>query len=335
MQNGCITFSGIDAGTGQLLHITEWKINYHQLQANCSDCNEMACTVHNPLEIIENIKKQMELFKKLKHDNLINYETFEWKQNKNDLIIRLAREFVSGSTVKSITKWNGLTYSVMRLIVTGLLEAVNYLHCNGILHGHLNDSSVFIDDKGVCRVADFYLFQYLNNLSCGLSHSYAISPEQSDSIAIGDLAESFGVTSGKIKNFIKQCKSSVDLPCLMNHPFLKKISTSSRLDDEYEVLKHLGSGGFGDVLKVKNYHDENEYAIKRIPLTSEEAVNNKSKNEVKLLSALHHDNIVRYYVSWSEIINKTMYDQYKSTDSMEVDTGSSFGSSILDQLDLK
>lgn len=54
-------------------------------------------------------------------------------------------------------------------------------------------------------------------------------------------------------------------------------------------------------LKVRNKLDERLYAIKRIILNrSEKLLNKKLTREVKLLSRLNHENVVRYYNSWIE-----------------------------------
>lgn len=75
----------------------------------------------------------------------------------------------------------------------------------------------------------------------------------------------------------------------------------SRLRSEFETLQFLGSGGFGDVIKVKNKLDGNIYAIKCILLDAKSRqLNKKITREVKLLSRLNHENIVRYYNSWIE-----------------------------------
>lgn len=53
--------------------------------------------------------------------------------------------------------------------------------------------------------------------------------------------------------------------------------------------------------QVRNKLDDCRYAIKRIKLTqSNIAVNKKIMREVKLLSSLNHENVVRYYNSWLE-----------------------------------
>ncbi|VDO94375.1 unnamed protein product [Soboliphyme baturini] len=86
----------------------------------------------------------------------------------------------------------------------------------------------------------------------------------------------------------------------MPHSLLYK-QASKRLETEFEVLKSLGRGGFGDVCKVRNKLDGCVYAIKRVPLNPRnKTLNKKITREVKLLSQLNHENVVRYYNSWIE-----------------------------------
>ncbi|XP_065212792.1 eIF-2-alpha kinase GCN2 isoform X2 [Planococcus citri] len=76
---------------------------------------------------------------------------------------------------------------------------------------------------------------------------------------------------------------------------------NSRLIREFEILNFVGKGAFGDVLKVRNKLDDCLYAIKRIQLKlKNKQMNKKITREVKLLSRLNHENVVRYYNSWLE-----------------------------------
>lgn len=56
----------------------------------------------------------------------------------------------------------------------------------------------------------------------------------------------------------------------------------------------LGEGKFGCVGKFRNKKDDQVYAIKKTSWTE------RNKREVQVLSTLQHDNIVRYYNSWTE-----------------------------------
>ncbi|XP_071485628.1 eIF-2-alpha kinase GCN2-like [Diadema antillarum] len=87
----------------------------------------------------------------------------------------------------------------------------------------------------------------------------------------------------------------------------------SRLQSEFEFLDFLGKGGFGNVIKVRNKLDGNLYAIKKILLNPKSReLNKKITREVKLLSRLNHENVVRYYNSWIEVA-----EEPPSTDSNE------------------
>ena len=72
-------------------------------------------------------------------------------------------------------------------------------------------------------------------------------------------------------------------------------SRSKRLNNEYDVKGVLGRGGFGSVIKVRNRIDGSFYAMKVVQLSrsSKNAIDAMRK-EVKLLSQLKHNNIVRY-----------------------------------------
>ena len=71
----------------------------------------------------------------------------------------------------------------------------------------------------------------------------------------------------------------------------------SRLNIEFDVLGELGRGAFGEVLKVRNKLDSRFYAIKRIRLNPNSKQFNKSiAREIKLLSRLNHENVVRYNI---------------------------------------
>lgn len=74
----------------------------------------------------------------------------------------------------------------------------------------------------------------------------------------------------------------------------------SRLNTEFEVVGVIGQGGFGEVLKVKNKLDSRFYAIKRISMNPNSKQNKQITREIKLLSRLNHENVVRYYSTWVE-----------------------------------
>jgi len=94
----------------------------------------------------------------------------------------------------------------------------------------------------------------------------------------------------------------------------------SRYEEDFDEIEKLGRGGFGSVWKARNKLDLIEYAIKKVPLPqgSDSALEQKNKifREVKILARLDHQNIVRYYHSWTEQ-TFTLPDDTAITDSLD------------------
>jgi translation initiation factor 2-alpha kinase 1 len=77
----------------------------------------------------------------------------------------------------------------------------------------------------------------------------------------------------------------------------------SRFQDEFKVIKILGRGAFGKVLHTINMLDNCDYAVKMIKIVYSRRESDgllKILREVKLLAAVSHVNVVRYYASWLE-----------------------------------
>lgn len=87
-------------------------------------------------------------------------------------------------------------------------------------------------------------------------------------------------------------------------------AAGNRYTTEFQELKQVGKGGFGTVYHVRNFVDNQDYAVKKIPLHSRllkrwqtrgvEEFENLLK-EIRTLARLEHGNIVRYYSAWIEV----------------------------------
>lgn len=224
------------------------------------------------------------------------------------------------------------------MVAKGVLEALIFLHNNGVSHKSLMDTTVFMDNLGTIKVTDFSVIPYLQEFVC---EDHISTP---DLLALGILIESLIPTPHiEMKDFINKCKSERTLSGsdLLDHPFLYPlllteshsnspekpanyppyerpqsninvqfsiaaplISDHSRLQTEFETMNFIGKGAYGDVLKVRNILDNRQYAIKRIPLSCRnKQLYRKMTREVELLSRLNHENVVRYYNSWIETVS--------------------------------
>ncbi|KAH8583676.1 Ser thr kinase [Cryptosporidium sp. chipmunk genotype I] len=101
--------------------------------------------------------------------------------------------------------------------------------------------------------------------------------------------------------------------------------SSNRFEDNFEVIKILGYGGFGSVFMAReNFGGKCTYAIKQIPLSSKNLHENQMLiNEAAMLACLNHEKIVRYYHAWvqesvdgnsrcinNELLNGNIYSSF-------------------------
>lgn len=73
---------------------------------------------------------------------------------------------------------------------------------------------------------------------------------------------------------------------------------SSDIQKHFEIVEHIGKGAYGSVFEIKSKTDKKVYALKVVPLSSDQDIERMSR-EVEVLSQLQHPNIVRYHTSWN------------------------------------
>uniref|UniRef100_A0A3Q2CB89 Eukaryotic translation initiation factor 2-alpha kinase 3-like n=1 Tax=Cyprinodon variegatus TaxID=28743 RepID=A0A3Q2CB89_CYPVA len=79
---------------------------------------------------------------------------------------------------------------------------------------------------------------------------------------------------------------------------------SDEVTSEFETPTFLGKGGYGAVFKAKEKLVDRHYAVKAVSYSE------KAFREVKALSDLHHENIVRYYHCWIEDSKNITCEKY-------------------------
>ena len=256
-----------------------------------------------------------------------------------------------------------------------ILDALNHLHSNKIIHGNLTTESVLIDlGTGRVKLINALIHGYLESVR-GVSGSRAM--DAAISFKLKDIEKDYvrfayllawfllefrldfkqlllvkqadllkmlheqnldDCTLGLIRNCLNRNSITILEPLLveffnsnfrkLNDGLKKQVKQrAAHLTDELEndqlanndnlnnlaltgknsrlsdfvILSKLGKGGFGEVYKVKNILDQNEYALKKIIInTTNKLLNKKIKQEVRYLSGLCHENVVRYFSSWIE-----------------------------------
>lgn len=106
-----------------------------------------------------------------------------------------------------------------------------------------------------------------------------------------------------------------------------KSFNDSRYKTDFIEVEHIGKGGFGSVFKAYNRVDCKLYAIKKITIDNLNKEQSKFYlNEVRTLSDLTHDRIVRYYTNWIELVD------YKTQEEEEKKVEDNYSSTIIPQL---
>lgn len=354
-ERGCITYHGIDTHTGVPVVVIKWILNFgvnHKLKGDEWEALQKEQGYY--LKQIASIEQEFKSVRQLNNKYLVHYLGMNYYSRKDKIIISVLQEFVSGCPIEVICQNIHFTTSQLQYYTRQILEALKYLHENSIVHKNIRNSSLFVDNNGFIRLADYSLDKRLYDLYRNLTKDSEIDiypptigkgGKKGDIYRLGVILLSLideppSMSPVKVpehlnptfKDFLKKCLIHDEYERwsaeqLLSHPFLaistlcKEIEINnekdddsinhlmlsdegihgSRLRNEFDILKILGKGGFGHVWKVKNKLDSRIYALKRIPLNrSNKLLNRKIKREVKLLSRLNHENIVRYYNSWIE-----------------------------------
>lgn len=324
LQNGVVTYSGSYTDTGETLHITHIRLN-HKLKPKCTlKCRSEEsdeCLSQDSSDVIEAIRKGIDLLSQIKHDNLLGYKSVIVESDRNWKDIYVIQDAIQKSTsAKSVSKTIKWTYEAIGSVIASIVKAIQFLHQNNITHGQLTNSSIYVNEQNVWKVADYALVAYIHYLSQKNNTSCFVLEKTNDLKAIGRLVKSFDMQSEALNEFVKLCETSDDIESIANDPILKKFSKFSRLEAEFEIQRYLGKGAFGDVFKAKSYNDHKDYAIKRIKLQSKATSEfNKAKKEAKALSKLRNDNIVQYYSSFTDIVDESVFNSYISSNDNQMD----------------
>lgn len=316
-----VTYSGNYKHTGEPLRITHYKLNKNlfvpKCTLKCRSGRKSECLSQNPLDVTDAIREQINFLSNKKNENLLGYRCVIIDNLDIYLVQEVEKRSTSASSVNRTIRW---TYEAIGNATTSIVKAIHYLHQNDVPHGHLKTSSFFVNDQNVWKVADFFMVAYFHYLSNKTNTDCFAPNRKNDLKSIARLVESLDTQLQPLHQFVRLCKASFDIEPIISHPLFEKISKFSRLEAEYEIDSYLGEGAFGDVLKVIGYTDKKEYAIKRVKLPSKTAREfNQAKKEAESLSKLKHTNIVQYHTSWTETVDGSVFNSYKSSNGNDMD----------------
>ena len=133
---------------------------------------------HVPKDELASIKMEIELLKRLRHDNIVRYiDSIEQGGTLNIVI-----EFVENGALASVVKkFGNFSESLCLKYLVQVLEGLAYLHEQGVIHRDIKGANILTTKDGVVKLADFgvaiNLDETANEGECVVGTPYWMAPE--------------------------------------------------------------------------------------------------------------------------------------------------------------
>ncbi|CAD2216444.1 protein kinase [Angomonas deanei] len=109
-------------------------------------------------------RRSFALLRSVSHPNIINYYFFEHSRSKK--VCRIVMEFLAGdSTLNLLQKFGPLTETILRKLTRNLLQAIAFIHKEGIFHRDIKPANILVSHKGVVKLCDFGCSKRVEELS--------------------------------------------------------------------------------------------------------------------------------------------------------------------------
>jgi len=103
--------------------------------------------------LIQRVRNEVTIHYQLRHRNVLELLHFFEDTEQVYLVMELA---FNGELYRRL-KREELSSGEKQKIICGIVEGLQYLHANGIIHRDLKLSNILLDDKNVPKIADFGL----------------------------------------------------------------------------------------------------------------------------------------------------------------------------------
>ena len=97
------------------------------------------------------IKNEIDLLSKMNHKNIVKYYGSFTKGKKINIVLEYCREGSLSKLLKTYT----LNENIIRKYISQILDGLEYLHANNIIHRDIKCANILIGEGGVCKLTDF------------------------------------------------------------------------------------------------------------------------------------------------------------------------------------
>lgn len=148
---------GFEANSGDFVVIYEWTLQWNKKMGKFFTTQEKG-KLENCKKQIHGAENELNSLLRLEHPNLVHYMALSSTEKEGCILINLLVEHVSGTSLNQYIKTQTPVSLDKLCHYTGqLLSALDYLHCNSVVHKQLGASSVILDSEGNVRLTDYSL----------------------------------------------------------------------------------------------------------------------------------------------------------------------------------
>jgi len=101
---------------------------------------------------IRELEEEVKLLKNLSHPNIVRYLGTVREEDTLNILL----EFVPGGSIQSLLgKLGSFPEPVIKKYTKQILQGLEYLHNNAIIHRDIKGANILVDNKGCIKLADF------------------------------------------------------------------------------------------------------------------------------------------------------------------------------------
>ena len=128
---------------------------------------------------IADFQREVDLMRVLTHPNIVRYLGAE--VNEDEGVLYIFQEWVPGGSLASVLqKFGPLDVGVVRKYLHQVLQGLDYLHSNEIVHRDIKGGNILVDLQGQIKLADFGASKHIENGTMSSSMKgtpYFMAPE--------------------------------------------------------------------------------------------------------------------------------------------------------------
>lgn len=133
-------YLGMNLDSGELLAVK-------QVLIGTSNATREKAQAH-----IKELEEEVKLLKNLSHPNIVRYLGTVREEDTLNILL----EFVPGGSIQSLLgKLGSFPEPVIKKYTKQILQGLEYLHSNAIIHRDIKGANILVDNKGCIKLADF------------------------------------------------------------------------------------------------------------------------------------------------------------------------------------